>query len=210
MPGMTQLVIDLDGPLLDGSARHYHCYRAILEQFGFPVLNRESYWEAKRNRTDRRELLKRSNAETLYETYQEQWLSMIESPEALALDVLQEGALKTVRYWKSRGFTLTLATLRHDAAALHAQLARLELNPFFDHIVASPHEKGAEGKAAAVKAVQAHSAVWIGDTEIDYEAACKLGCDAVLVTNGVRSEEYLRTLQDARIVPSIITLKDVF
>ncbi len=208
MRPIAQIFLDLDGPLLDGRARHYHCYRVILEKFGFKPVAIDEYWEMKRSLVSRRDLLRMSGAEEIYDDFLAAWLAIIESADALALDRLQDGVIECLRQWKSQGIELTLVTMRKDAGALERQLNTMGLRQFLDAVLVCDHAQGGEGKAGSVRAllqdrVRTNEALWVGDTEADWEAARSLGCDIVLVENGLRNAEYLRTLGNARVVPSI-------
>jgi phosphoglycolate phosphatase-like HAD superfamily hydrolase len=75
------------------------------------------------------------------------------------------------------------------------------------------HADGGVGKADAVRAfsqgkVNKGGTLLIGDTEVDWEAAKSLECGVVLLSNGLRNEAYLRSLQGAVVKPSIAFLKD--
>lgn len=211
MNHIKQIFLDLDGPLLDGKERHYHCYRSILERYDFKPVGIDEYWETKRGLVNRRDLLSFSGAEEIYDEYLAAWLAMIESPEVLALDRVQAGAIDRLRGWKEQGIKLTLVTMRRNQAALEDQLTATGLRQFLDAVLVCDHAEGGEGKADAVRSmfqtkVLTENALWIGDTEADWEAAQSLGCNIVLVANGLRSEKYLGTLKSALVVPSISSI----
>ena len=197
---MTETVIlDLDGTLLEGRERHYQCYRGILEENGFAPIDIARYWKSKRERVDRRRLLALSGAESLYDLFLARWLERIEQPEYLAYDALQPGALLKLDLWRAEGRRLVLATLRHNPEGLHNQLERLGLAPQFEHVVVCAHENGGVGKADEVRRVLTHPdpgpCLWIGDTEIDIAAARSLGCPVWALGCGLRTPEFLSTLQ---------------
>lgn len=214
MIGVKQIFLDLDGPLLDGKERHYRCYKAILERHGYKPIAIDEYWEKKRDLLNRRDLLDLSGAEKIYDVFLEDWLSMIETPEMLALDKVQDGALECLRNWKRQGIALTLVTLRKNKLGLDVQLDATGLRPCLDAVFACDHAEGGEGKAAAVRSMcsdggSIRNALWVGDTEADWTAARLLGCAVILVSNGLRSESYLKSLGGASVKPSIRELKDL-
>lgn len=191
------IVLDLDGPILDGRLRHHECYRRILETAGVRPLPLDRYWALKRERVDRRRLLAESGAEALYDTFLASWLATIETPELLAFDRVQPGALETLRAWKDAGVPLALVTARRAEAELQDQLAALGLRPLFAAIVATPFAETGEAKASAFTARLGGAAPcrgWIGDTEIDVDAARRLGVPSVAVTCGLRTAAYLQSL----------------
>ncbi|MDH1700760.1 HAD family hydrolase [Comamonas terrigena] len=203
------IFLDLDGPLLDGAQRHYSCYRTIMEDAGFEPIASERYWQLKRDMINRRELLALSGADVLYEQFLERWLSLIESPEALALDIVQPGALECLCNWKLQGKRMILVTLRKDAAALQAQLQSKGLSSYLDDVLVCPHESGGAGKAQALLGLLGERpdplrSVWVGDTEVDAQAARSLGLDVYLVENGLRSRSILERLDCTCVVESIV------
>lgn len=209
MKTVDTIFLDLDGPLLDGTQRHYSCYRSIMEDAGFEPIDIERYWQLKRDMINRRELLALSSADSLYDEFLRRWLSVIESPESLELDIVQPGALECLRAWKEQGKKLILVTLRKDAAALQIQLQNKGLSTYLDKVLVCAHESGGAGKAQAVldflgERPDALRSVWVGDTEVDAQAARSLGLDVYLVKNGLRSPAILERLDSTLVVESIV------
>jgi len=213
MNAIKLIFIDLDGPLLDGRERHYHCYQSILEELGFKPLGIDEYWETKRALVNRKDLLKMSDAESIYDDFFVEWLARIESPEMLALDKVQEGAVGYLRSCRAQGIELVLVTMRKDKQALERQLISTGLRQYLDTVLVCEHAEGGEGKADAVRNIYPASqfeecALWVGDTEVDWEAARSLGCRVVLLSNGLRNEAYLRSLQGALVKQSVALLEN--
>jgi phosphoglycolate phosphatase-like HAD superfamily hydrolase len=154
-----------------------------------------------------------SNAGDFYDQFLTQWMAMIEQSDALALDKLQAGAEDRLQEWKRRGMSLYLVTMRREKLALDDQLANLGLRHFLDEVITVDHALGGEGKADAARdrlpGYQTYSdCVWIGDTEADWEAARSLGDRVILLSNGLRNENYLRLLEGAIVRPSIAALPE--
>jgi phosphoglycolate phosphatase len=204
---VSTVILDLDGPLLDGRVRHYACYRVILEAAGHVPLDADRYWEMKRDRADRRVQLAASGAEALYEPFLRAWLDRIEAPEFLALDRVQPGALEVLSRWKGRGIRLVLATLRRHPDRLRHQLAATGLDRLLDVVVVSRHAGGGAGKAREVReaapGLEPSRALWIGDTEVDVAAARALGCPVWLLTCGLRTGAYLASLDPDFLGPDL-------
>jgi phosphoglycolate phosphatase-like HAD superfamily hydrolase len=213
MNGIKNLFIDLDGPLLNGKQRHYFCYKSILLNKGFIPLNINDYWNLKRSKISLRILLEMSNAQEIYNDFIKDWLVSIESPSALTLDRVQYGAFKCLRIWKELSLNINLVTLRKNFSNLDKQLICTGLKPYLNSIIICNHEEGAVGKANKVynhfsSNDLADNSLWIGDTEIDFNAANLLGCKCILLTNGLRTKSYLKSLNAPILVPSINKLKD--
>lgn len=215
MKRVRRILLDLDGPLLDGKQRHYRCYQTILESFGLKPVDIDEYWEAKRSLVSRKELLLASGAQGIYEEYLAAWLHLIERPALLALDKVQDGAIECLTAWRSQEVELLLVTMRKDKAALERQLEATELRQFLDAVLVCDHAEGGEGKANAVRnyfqtEFSPDETLWVGDTEADWAAAKTLGCSVVLLSNGLRNDAYLRTLKAAIVMPSIASLRNTF
>lgn len=208
MNDIRQIFLDLDGPLLDGKERHYFCYQTILKRFGFEPVAIDEYWASKRNLASLGNILDMSGAGAIHDDFVAAWRQIIESPEALALDRVQEGAIDRLRHWKDKGVRQTLVTMRKNRCALEEQLALTGLRPLLDAVLVCDHVNGGRGKADAARCalqdnVKMNNTIWIGDTEIDWEAAQLLGCGIILVENGLRCREYLCNLNNSMLVPSI-------
>lgn len=195
---ISTLVLDLDGPLLDGMQRHYSCYSDILQEHKFRPIPVELYWEMKRNRVNRKVLLECSNALSFYDEFFETWISRIEKREYLELDRLQHNVTNILLNWKERELRLLLATMRNNPRNLAWQLDMLNLRRFFDDVVVVGSEHGGANKAFAVNAKligqRVDRVVWVGDTEVDVAAARELGVKVCALTCGLRTKEYLVSL----------------
>ncbi|HMS83257.1 MAG TPA: HAD hydrolase-like protein [Nitrospira sp.] len=206
MNGIERIFVDLDGPVLDGKKRHYFCYRSILERSGYVPIGIDEYWGKKRAQIDRKALLRLSGAEGIYADFLAAWLLLIESPGALVLDEVQDGAAECLHGWKEQRLELVLVTMRRSKQALEDQLKLLGLYPIFNTVVVCDPINGSKaGEVLKIyhdERLGEHS-LWIGDTEADWEAAQALSCNIVLVANGLRCEDYLGTLKGALVVPSI-------
>ena len=204
----SAIVLDLDGPILDVRDRHYACYARIVRELGAQALPAAAYWNLKRAGRTPRDVFARSADQERYPEFARRWLDLIESPEALTLDRVHQGAKQWLEASRSAGHELVLATLRQNSHALEEQLDRLDLTRFFDAVVACSPSAGAEGKAArATQAAHHPVTLWIGDTELDARAASIAGCRCALVTSGLRDENYLRALNAGPVISSLSELK---
>ena len=200
MPGVAikTIVLDLDGPLLDGMRRHYQCYSDILIEHGFKPIPIGQYWEMKRNRVDRRQLLSLSSATEMYNEFSALWIERIESREYLLLDRLQNHAVDILGGWKKSGMRLFLVTMRNKPVSLYWQLGELGIAHFFDEVVVVESCRAGASKSANIRPLLNNSrleeVIWIGDTEADIHAARELGVKVCALTCGLRTEEYLASL----------------
>ena len=192
------IVLDLDGPLLDGRYRHYQCYSDILTEHGFDPILMPLYWENKRDRMDRRKLLALSNASDLYDEFLASWIQRIETKKYLALDRLQNRVEDILVDWKKSGIRLLLATMRNNPGHLQWQLGKLGILHLLDEVVVVGSSQAGASKSAEIKPLlsdmRLEEAIWVGDTEVDIYAARELGVKVCTLTCGLRTEEHLASL----------------
>lgn len=188
---LNYIFCDLDGPILDGKWRHYNCYKDILAVFGGKAIPLREYWEMKRNKLSRNILLEKSAFEGSYEDYFSEWMNRIEQKKYLRFDRLKPQVKETLAKWRDYTEKLWLVTQRHDGGNLKWQLSELGIMGCFDDIVVPPLlEKGAKYKM--LKDICFSSAIFIGDTEEDMDAARQLKVNFVAVTTGLRNESFLK------------------
>lgn len=206
---VTTIILDLDGPVLDGFEKHYHCYRDILADYGLTPLQKAVYIENKRERMPTIDQLKLSNAENCYDFFLSDWQARIEQKKYLELDSIQPGALDIISRWHGAGVNVVLTTMRHNEENLHWQLDHLGLLQFFTRIIVVNGLKytGINAKSAAVSSLVSADwlshALWIGDTEMDIDSAKLLGLPVCAITSGLRSQEFLAALEPDYIEDSL-------
>jgi phosphoglycolate phosphatase len=206
----TTIFLDLDGPILECKMRHYACYLDLCRSRELHPLTREEYWELKRQRVNGATLFQRSGARGDGSDLMRSWIALVEQPGYLALDAVHPWVFEVLSSWVASRARLCLATLRSNVAGLHAELENLGLRRFFDCVVVSDSARGGEGKAAAAAAsgIDPHSSIWVGDTEVDAVAANTVGSRLYLVTCGIRTEEYLRSLRTGEVVSDLRAVRD--
>lgn len=199
------LVLDFDGTLVDTLPRHYAVYCLISDTLKTTPLPYLTYCQFRREGLNNIEVLlhqglKRSDqkmAESL-------WLEKIESLEMLRIDRL----FPRVKNWLheiSQTYKLVLVTLRNAPELLKKQLDWLGLSDYFQQILILNHQSNAAltKKKAVKEGVQGKILAWIGDTEVDMEAAKKLKVRPIGVTSGMRKAEKLITAGAGEIFESV-------
>lgn len=188
------IVIDLDGPILDGRLKHYRCYAEIAQSLGVTPLTIETYWEAKRSGKSAREQLEMSGGAGKAEEFASRWIAEIESRPRLELDAVQPGAVEVLGNWHPQGKVVALTTMRRDLDNLEWQLARLDLRRWFTHVI--PVSSGSKHDAVKRSPLRIEPAdsVWIGDTEADILSAQAMSIPVYAVTCGLRNPEFLAKL----------------
>jgi phosphoglycolate phosphatase len=199
------LLLDLDGPILDVRARYYAAHQHASEGLAdVGMIDPEPFWRAKRERMPITELLGVPAGHASVARYQARWREVIETDPLLSLDTLQPGAVDALQRLRPLPQRV-LVTVRTAAAGARATLERLQLTSFFTHIEIVPHAVGSKAPAFRTwGTVQAPRATLvIGDTEIDIEAAHAVGFPAIAVSCGMRTAEFLSTLDPVAVVPDL-------
>lgn len=203
--------MDLDGPILDTRRRHHACYARILGEEGCLPLDLLAYWRLKRRRTGVEQVLARSRCVAISSSgFERKWLRLIEQPALLALDVVQPGALETLRRWNGQGFHMVLASMRRNRRSASEQVRKLGIAELFQSVRFSSPDSGPRGKAESVTSVMPHDSsgkVWIGDTEADVVAAQIAGFRSIAVSCGIRSRRLLLELEPHLVVPRLASIR---
>lgn len=199
------VVLDLDGTLISTRARHYAVYAEIMARWKAAPRSIGAYWKYRVSGASNRDLLRSSGfPENKLGEADRLWNALIEAEAMLALDSVIPGAKSWLARAASRA-TLALITLRSNIHAAHDQLQRLGLAPYFRRIVIIPHcAKPAHAKADAATALGERDIfAWIGDTEVDIEAARSVGAAALAVESGMRRRDFLRDYGASAVYESV-------
>lgn len=198
------IVLDLDGPVLDGKARHYNCYREILAENDCNPLPVDTYWDLKRDRTPLPEILEQTGAEHILQTFQQRWLSRIEDMEFLAFDRAWPGVEAVLKNVRQKGRIIILLTKRQSKTNVLQQIENIDLACCFDQVIVT----GLDQQKSEMLKLQSPGtdfagAIWIGDTELDIQEARKTGALAWTVTCGLRSTSFLKRYEPDRMFPDL-------
>lgn len=210
------LFLDLDGTILDDTARHYATYIEVLgmaEIRGSPIPERE-YWALRRRGEPWAEILGMSRLfPTKMKLFGERFEARLETPEMLMLDRLRPGTDTTLGklYTKT---PIILVTQRREVENLESQLAELGIRKYFTTVLGGAPAKTRrvdkdarwKHKAELVRRrykILPTEAVYIGDTETDVKAARALKFEVFLVEGGHRTKELQVKADPDRIVADL-------
>lgn len=214
MPGQRTptLVFDLDGTLLDVSARHHHVYSALCVSLDGRPLDRATYWELKRQRTGWPDILAQSGIQPdLYNAFESEFQAQIELPANLGFDVLFPASLGVLTKLAAT-HRMVLVSLRNSATALRAQLSVFALQPFFEAIESAGDggEPPFRVKARLIRKTvpEDEPGVVIGDTEADVMAASSLGYPSIAVCSGIRDRDILAQQEPTYLVDDVSGVED--
>lgn len=174
------IYLDLDGTLIDTRLRHCAAHAEAARRYGGKPLTPDHYWACRRQGISEAHIALLADPDLDADAYQAMRKSLLETPDMLARDIPAHGAVEALARWHAAGHRLVVATMRRDVAALEEQLARLQMAPHLDRILARGHGPGGwsvkRDLISADLAENPGQAIMIGDSEGDLLAgkACNL------------------------------------
>lgn len=200
------IIFDLDGTLIDVSARHHKVYEDTVMEFGGEPLNKDQYWELKRAKTKWPEMLVLSKIDIgNHENFMESFISKIESPYYLKLDKVLPGVFNVLDKFSNENRCFLLS-LRRNQDNLIDELNNLGLHKFFQKIISGHTEgKGFELKIKLMKQIikAKEKTLIVGDTEADILAAKELNIKSVAVLSGIRDKKSLLSIEPDLIIDNV-------
>lgn len=195
------IILDLDGTLLNTSFRHYAVYRLVACNAGIEPLQFSDYWRLRRaGLSNMVVLLQGGLPNSKRDIAKSMWLKHIESMTMLKLDKMFPGVLEWLQK-RVKNVKFILSTLRSNPQALEIQIKLLGLTDYFEQIKVIPHQANPSSAKASSILDDAPDKIlgWVGDTEVDMDAARKIGVLAIGVTSGMRTSQALRAAGAAKI-----------
>jgi phosphoglycolate phosphatase len=205
------IFLDLDGTLIDVSARYQRLHQDIVEQLGGWPFPPDAYWEAKRNLVPEREILLRTglSAEAVQAALAERQANL-ENPKYLALDSTWPWLADVLDELESWG-KLALVTLRNHPERLEHQVWELGLSLYSERVISGRGDGTPEAKASLLRdsgICWSLDSVLVGDTEVDIASGRALDLRTAAVSCGIRAPALLESwspdvlLEDLRQVPA--------
>lgn len=187
------VVFDVDGTLLDVSARYAAIHRDLAAACGFRPLSAAAYGNLKRRHVPEEEILRRCSRDAdARRRYLSRRGRLLESRTYLRLDRPFPGVLAALRTL-SRSVPLTALSLRGDARALRRQLGRCGILPHLQSLLSAPAGKDPlRAKIALLRSLPYSAMIVAGDTEVDGALAAANGVPFFAVTSGIRTPALLR------------------
>lgn len=178
-------VFDLDGTLIDSTARHYILMRKILSDKGISVASGfdESYMKYKADGNNGKKYLtdvlgiNEADAALI----QREWVKQIEDESYLLYDKLYDDSISTLNLIND---SIVFLTIRSNESGIRNEIKRLGIDKY--PLIVLSHGMD---KADAIKDINDKVTV-IGDTELDYKAAIDTGSDYYILNRGFRSKQY--------------------
>jgi phosphoglycolate phosphatase len=221
------LFCDFDGPLVDVSDRYYTTYRQALQHtrqtyrnqgldIPLRVLEKDHFFSLKRQRVSDIEIAMKSGLQEEQIAFFLEYVGeIVNLPELLHLDTMQNGVNWSLALLHSYGVKLVLVTLREEQQ-VHKMLDQYGLKRLFSGIYGSDdrhsaYENNMDVKTALLKEAIAEQGqlsdhwIMVGDTEADIVAAQRLKIPAIALTCGIRDREYLKTYRPDHICTDLLS-----
>lgn len=125
------LIFDLDGTLIDASDRLYQLFQDVVSE---SHLTKEEYWKLKRDKVNHKMLLERFFSDINFDSFNNQWMNLIEDTRYLNLDVNYADTISVLESLAESN-RLVLLTARQSKDRLYQELDRLRILRFFETIL---------------------------------------------------------------------------
>lgn len=211
---MKKVVFDFDGTLLNSKERHLQVVRkAISDVLGNCEYDFSSYLEYKADGHSTKDFLR--NILMLDEADATEvvkiWESNIENSIYMKYDILYNDSVEVIDQL-SKKYQLVLVSARQREELLQRQLAEYELSNYFSDIICVSPFNASRQKYEQVQRYQDQIVLVVGDTEIDYECANKLGVPFYGLNRGFRSGKYwegknIKTFNDLNRLLELLYIK---
>lgn len=186
------LYCDVDGTLLDSSARHKALLRDLMEARGLPwpaAVPDYMHYKADGHST-KAWLTLAGLAPAVCEELAAAWSESIEKPEYLAMDMAYPDTLPFLHRLREKGCDCVLISARQSADALRATLTRCGILPLVTELLVVPPVQADRRKAELLRPRIAPGDAMLGDTEVDKNCAEALGLPWAVLDRGFRSKAY--------------------
>lgn len=199
---------DLDGTLIDSSARHIFLLEMILSKYPniFDISDFGNYLLFKANGgSTKTYLIKCGIPESTARQISKQWIQHIEDDALLLMDVIYPDALTFLQNRSAVQNKIVFVSARNNQNGLKSTLRRLDLLQYADKIHIVSQGNVAEKKAYAIRSMATQKDIVVGDTETDWNCAKILGIQGFVLNRGFRSKSFWERLQ----IPSYENLDEI-
>lgn len=189
-------VFDLDGTLIDSSERHFLLMCDVLKHYNFSVPSKfeTDFIEYKANGNSGFDYLSKVLQIDLPIARKiiSDWIAEIEDEKWLRFDRLYEDTIKTCEQCIKNGQSLYYLTSRKNREGLHNELQRLKIDQYPIKVIIVDPVYAKKEKAEALRLIvkEYSQCIMVGDSEIDYYAACQTNSSYYILNRGFRSELY--------------------
>lgn len=189
---MKTIFLDLDGTLLDSHERHIVVLENALKEcnvYGCNLLNYMDY-KARGNKTI--DFLKNEFGlnDDIAEKVAKVWRLTIEKEEYLHIDTFYGDAIPFLYLIKEKGYKTIIVSARKNREYVMKMIKTSEISDLIDEVIIVSPLNAINEKLEVLVRNKDENSVYIGDTEIDYEAGKKAEIQTFILNRGFRSKEY--------------------
>jgi len=188
-----KIVFDLDGTLITCENKQKFVLFAILNSLsqsnGTGREKLDPWWKLKRSGLSTEQALIRMNISNA-RLIADEWRRIVENHAYCSLDQPFDDSLYCLRYLKDKlGFTIFILTSRNCRFHVLQSMDSYGFSQHIDDLIVVKPDTGPGGKTDYLQKIS--PAVFIGDSELDYQAALHAGTSFIALTRGQRSREFL-------------------
>jgi len=202
------VAFDFDGTLINCKIRQVEVLRSILRRKEYNILlfDFNKWWKFKTNGSNTFDALIKMNVSSdIAKDITKSWIDIIEKPEWLDLDKLNDNVISLLRQLKNSNKPIFIVTARKSEYSFLNQIRKLSIDQYITkYFVVHPfHSK--EQKKEILDYLK--PSLFVGDTENDFYSAKKSGVQFIAVSSGQRSKQFLISKGINSIVDNISMLK---
>lgn len=183
-----KIAFDFDGTLLDSRLRHSILMSDLLREKNINIDTSDLVSFKSNGSNNVKWLLSKGINESLANEIQKEWIEKIESTYYLKYDKLYPGIYSMLSKL-SQNNSLYLVTARSNDFAAREQIESLNISQYFEEIFIVPSSSMSQDYKSNYL-ISRNIDVMIGDTEIDFAAACKAKCQFRVCLDGFRSRSF--------------------
>ena len=189
-------VFDLDGTLINSMDRHSLLMRQILKEKGIhvPMSFEKDFISFKADGNLGIKYLIEIldlNLQIAREIFSD-WIEHIEDENWLKYDKLYYDSIKTCEKCVSNNKKIFFLTSRKNRQGLYVELERLRLSQYPTKVIIADPVNAKDDKSVALRkiVIEHEQCIMVGDSEVDFHAACEANCQYYLLNRGFRSERF--------------------
>lgn len=204
-----QLVLDLDGTLINSIDRHWLLLESILIDTGANIrFDKNDFLKMKINGYS----TKRYCNEILHlpieiaNEINSVWIKHIEDKQWLKFDVLYDDAMNFLKWSQKCSHDVWFLTARSNKEGLIQELEKLDIRKYAKGIYMVDPKNAIEEKSIKLREIkQKGEVVFIGDMESDCKAGKNADVKTLILNRGFRSKQYLEGIG----IVSFLSLDDI-
>ena len=210
------VIFDYDGTIVDTLEKYFFIHSEVVKSRSLPSLSYLNYSRYRRSGLTEMEILKLENphlGESVLIMMSNEFSRKIEMISYTEFVKVKPNAQSVLKQIQKSGCTISLCTFRKDLELLTDELKRFNLLKYFSLILCrSGHFEHAKDKRAMFLEIagDSNNCLVVGDSENDFLSAKHVGFDAVMISDGLRSSEFLSDLGVRMLVPNLRTFNELW